>query len=99
ADNHYDQTRIPDLTQPIVDGNADIVVGSRMLNRLEMPWGNKQGNRVANFIMQRLLNVPGIDVSSGYRAYSRMAALSLNVLSAHTYTHETLFAAVEKHLK
>jgi hypothetical protein len=70
-----------------------------MLNRLEMPWGNKQGNRLANFIMQRLLNVPGIDVSSGYRAYSRMAALSLNVLSAHTYTHETLFAAVEKHLK
>jgi glycosyltransferase involved in cell wall biosynthesis len=99
ADNHYDQTRIPELISPILDNEADIVVGSRVLDKLEMRWGNKQGNRLANFVMQRLLHVRGIDVSSGYRAYSRLAALSLNVLSTHTYTHETLFAAVEKRLK
>ena len=99
ADNHYDQTRIPELIQPILQHNADIVVGSRELSSLKMRWANKNGNRVANFIMQRLLRIPGIDVSSGYRAYSRLAALSLNVLSPHTYTHETLFNAIDRRLK
>ena len=99
ADNHYDQTRIPELIQPILNGDADIVVGSRLLDKLQMPWANKQGNRLANFVLQRLLHIPDIDVSSGYRAYSRQAALSLNVLSSHTYTHETLFAALDRRLK
>ncbi|HLF71893.1 MAG TPA: glycosyltransferase family 2 protein [Dehalococcoidia bacterium] len=99
ADNHYDQSRIPDLIAPVLHGQADIVVGSRVLDKLQMRWTNKQGNRVANLIMQRLLRIPGIDVSSGFRAYSRVAALSLNVLSPHTYTHETLFAATDRRLK
>jgi glycosyltransferase involved in cell wall biosynthesis len=99
ADNHYDQTRIPELIAPILSHTADIVVGSRMLDRLPMRWANKQGNRLANFIMQRLLRIPGVDVSSGYRAYSREAALSLNVLSGHTYTHETLFNALDHRLR
>jgi glycosyltransferase involved in cell wall biosynthesis len=99
ADNHYDQTRIPDLIAPILNHQADIVVGSRVLERLKMRWANKQGNRVANFVMQRMLGIPGVDVSSGYRAYSREAALSLNVLSGHTYTHETLFNALDHRLR
>ena len=99
ADNHYDQTRIPDLIAPLLNHEADIVVGSRVLDRLNMRWANKQGNRVANFVMQRMLHIPGVDVSSGYRAYSREAALSLNVLSGHTYTHETLFNALDKRLR
>ena len=99
ADNHYDQARIPDLIQPILRGNADLVVGSRIFDGLPMRWGNKQGNRLANFVLQRLLRIPDVDVSSGYRAYSRAAALSLNVLSSHTYTHETLFSAVDRKLR
>ena len=98
ADNHYDQTRIPELIAPILEHRADIVVGSRVLGRLRMRWANKQGNRLANFVMQRLLHIPAVDVSSGYRAYSREAALSLNVLSSHTYTHETLFNALDRRL-
>jgi len=99
ADNHYDQTRIPELIGPILHHEADLVVGSRVLEGLKMRWANKQGNRVANFLMQRVLNLPGVDVSSGYRAYSREAALSLNVLSGHTYTHETLFNALDRRLR
>jgi len=99
ADNHYDQTRIPDLIQPVLRNEADIVVGSRVFDGLAMRWANKQGNRLANFILQRLLRIPGVDVSSGFRAYSREAALSLNVLSSHTYTHETLFNAVDRRLR
>ena len=99
ADNHYDQTRIPELIGPILDREADIVIGSRVLSSLKMRWANKQGNRVANFLMQRMLAIPDIDVSSGYRAYTREAALSLNILSGHTYTHETLFNALDRRLR
>ncbi len=62
ADNHYDQARIPDLVQPILAGDADVVVGSRLFDQLEMRWGNKQDNRLANFLMQRPLYIPGVDV-------------------------------------
>jgi glycosyltransferase involved in cell wall biosynthesis len=98
ADNHYDQSRIPDLIAPLLRGEADIAVGSRLLDRLEMPAANKYGNRVANWIMQRLLGLDGVDVSSGFRAYTREAALKLNVLSSHTYTHETLVHALDQRM-
>jgi glycosyltransferase involved in cell wall biosynthesis len=98
ADNHYDQSRIPDLIAPILRREADIAIGSRMLEDLKMPAANKYGNRIANFIMQRLLGLPQVDVSTGFRAYSREAALRLNVLSDHTYTHETLINALDQRL-
>lgn len=98
ADNHYDQTRIPDLIQPLLRREADIAVGSRVLKGLRMRAANKYGNRIANAVMQWLLNLPAVDVSTGFRAYTREAALSLNVLSNHTYTHETLIHALERQL-
>jgi len=98
ADNHYDQSRIPDLIQPILRGEADIAIGSRLLGDLDMPAANKYGNRLANVIMQRLLRLPDVDVSTGFRAYSREAALKLNVFSHHTYTHETLINALDQKL-
>ncbi len=99
ADNHYDQSRIGDLIRPILAGEADIVVGSRDIDRLHMRAANRYGNKLGNALMQRILDIPGVDVSSGFRAYSREAALRLNVLSRHTYTHETLIAAVTQGLK
>lgn len=98
GDNHYDQSRIPDLIVPLLRGEADIAVGSRILTGLPMRRANKLGNRVGNWLMQRILHLPELDVSSGFRAYTRDAALKLNVLSDHTYTHETLINAIEQRL-
>ncbi|MCH8901453.1 MAG: glycosyltransferase family 2 protein, partial [Chloroflexi bacterium] len=77
ADNHYDQSRIPDLIQPLLRNEAEIVVGNRVLTGLRMRAVNKYGNRIANFIMQRLLRMPDVDVSSGFRAYTKEAAFKL----------------------
>lgn len=99
ADNHYDQTRIPDLIVPLLAGEADIVVGSRLIDALPMKAANKYGNKIANFIMQRALRIPDVDVSTGFRAYTREAAMKLNVLSDHTYTHETLINALDQRLR
>lgn len=98
SDNHYDQSAIPELIEPIVEGRADIVVGSRVLDSVEMPAANRYGNRAGNFVMQRLLGIPGIDVSTGFRAYSREAVLRSIVFSRHTYTHETLLSALDQQL-
>lgn len=98
ADNHYDQTRIPELIAPLLARQADIAIGSRLIDELPMKPANKYGNKAANYIMQRLLRIPDVDVSTGFRAYTREAAMKLNVLSDHTYTHETLINALDQRM-
>lgn len=100
ADNHYDQTRIPDLVKPILGGEADIVIGSRPISGLkEMTFTRRWGNRLANWIFRFLYGLPSdTDISSGYRAYSRDAALRLSLTSKYTYTHETLISALDHRL-
>jgi len=100
ADDHYDQSRIPDLVEPIVEGQADIVVGSRALGELrDMPFSRKWGNRLANWVFQFLYRLPkGTDISSGFRGYSREAALRLTITSKYTYAHESLIVAKDHNL-
>ena len=64
ADNHYDQTRIPELIAPLIADEADIAIGSRLIDKLPMRPANKYGNKLANFLMQRLLAIPDVDVST-----------------------------------
>ena len=97
ADNHYDQTRIPDLIAPVVSGRANIVVGSRDVRDLKMRWTHKWGNLLGSSMVRSLAGIPGkIDVSSGFRAYDRESAMRMNVIAGYTYTHETLIAAMEQ---
>ena len=99
ADNHYDQSRIAELVQPLLAHEADITIGSRLIDELPMKAANKYGNKVANYVMQRVLSIPDVDVSTGFRGYTREAATRLNVLSDHTYTHETLINALDQRMK
>ena len=64
-----------------------------------MKAANKYGNKIANAIMQRALGIPGVDVSTGFRGYTAEAAMRLNVLSDHTYTHETLINALDQRMR
>lgn len=99
ADNHYDQSKIFDLISPILNQEADIVVGGRKIENLEtMPFINRLGNRIGSFVTYKLGGLPKLDVSSGFRAYSREAALKLYVFSDHTYTHSTLLNAADHKL-
>jgi glycosyltransferase involved in cell wall biosynthesis len=99
GDNHYDQTRIGELVAPLLSHEADITIGSRLIDQLPMRKANKYGNKIANFIMQRALAIPDVDVSTGFRGYTREAAMKLNVLSDHTYTHETLINALDQRMR
>jgi len=89
GDNHYNQSKIPELITPILKQQADIVIGSRK----NLVTKNKQLNKVGSYIMTKWAGMPRYDVSTGFRAYSREAAMKLGVYSLHTYVHTTLLSA------
>lgn len=94
GDNHYDQSRIAELVSPIINQNVDITIGSRKVAELEhMPFLNKHLNRLGSWVMTTWAGMPKIDVSTGFRGYSKDAALKLGVYSLHTYCHTTLLSA------
>ncbi|MFC1721506.1 glycosyltransferase [Patescibacteria group bacterium] len=100
GDNHYNQARMGELVRPIVDGLADVVIAGREVDKLErMPFANKYGNKAGSYVVTRLAGIPGMDVSTGYRAYTREAAMRINILSHHTYTHETFFQLADLKLR
>ena len=94
ADNQYPGHYIAELVAPILKGEADMVIGDRQVQTiphfsLVKKWFQKIGSRVVRNISGT--NVP--DAVSGFRAYSREAALRLNVLSQFSYTLETIIQA------
>ncbi len=94
GDNQYSAKEIPRLVQPICDGEADIVIGDRQpadighFSPLKR-WLQQLGSLTVRSISGT--DVP--DAASGFRAYSREAALRLNVLSRFSYTLETIIQA------
>jgi len=100
ADNQYDPTEIPALIKPIIEGEADVVLGSRFKAYMEdMPLQRRIGNKVATYVTRRLSGVQISDAQTGFRAFTREAAMKLNILSKYTYTQETIIQAAYKKLK
>lgn len=100
ADNQYDAAAIPAMVQPILAGDADIVVGCRPIAAIAhfsplKKWLQGFGSRVVRVIS----GVEVSDATSGFRAYSREAAMRLNVYSRYTYTLETLIQAGQSGLQ
>jgi glycosyltransferase involved in cell wall biosynthesis len=94
ADNQYCGADIAKLVEPILAGQADIVVGDRGVAALEHFSPVKRGlQRLGSWIVQRAAGIPISDATSGFRAFTREAALRLTVLSDYTYTLETLIQA------
>lgn len=89
GDNHYDQSKIGELIDPILRGKADITIGSRKL----LQTRHRLLNRLGSFLMTKWAGLPPYDVSTGFRAYTRETALRLGVYSTHTYVHTTLLSA------
>jgi glycosyltransferase involved in cell wall biosynthesis len=94
ADNQYYGPDIARLVEPIVAGNADMVVGDRDVQNVEH-WSpaKKLLQRLGSWVVRQAsqTNVP--DTTSGFRAYNREAALAMQVVSKFTYTLETIIQA------
>ena len=97
GDNQYPQERIPDLVKPILDGVADTVIGDRQTQTIahfsaSKKFFQKFGTRVLNIAAGT--NVP--DAISGFRAYSRRAAMQLNPIADYSWATETTIQAAHK---
>lgn len=94
GDNQYYGGDIAALTQPILDGRADIVVGDRETNSIEhfSPL-KKRLQALGSFAVRTLSGTEVPDAVSGFRAISRDAAMNLNIVSSFSYTIEMLIQA------
>ncbi|HHP7230858.1 MAG TPA: glycosyltransferase family 2 protein [Xenococcaceae cyanobacterium] len=97
ADNQYCAEDIPKLIQPILTGEAEIVIGARPIHKI------KDFSPVKKFLQQlgswvvRVASKTDIpDAPSGFRAISRKAAFRLNVFNEYTYTLETIIQAGQR---
>ena len=99
ADNQYQGQDIGKLIQPILERRADMVIGSRPIDTIEhfSPL-KKQLQKLGSGVVRRLANTDVPDATSGFRAYSREAALRLTVLTNFTYTLETIIQASQKNI-
>jgi glycosyltransferase involved in cell wall biosynthesis len=99
ADNQYNADDIPKLIEPIVKGEAEIVVGARPITEIEhfSPL-KKTLQKMGSWVVRAASNTDVADAPSGFRAMSRKAAMQLNVFSQYTYTLETIIQAGQKHM-
>ena len=94
ADNQYVASGIPALVRPVVEGSADIVVGERRgAGVAEFSRGKRMLQRLGSAVVRSASRTDVPDATSGFRAYSREAALRLNVLGRFSYTLESLIQA------
>lgn len=99
ADNQYDAHDIPLLTQPILDGKAQYVIGTRPISEIRhfSPL-KKMLQKFGSFMVRKFSGTVVEDAPSGFRALSREAALRMNVFNNYTYTLETIIQAGYKNL-
>lgn len=94
ADLQYKAEHIPRLTQPILAGHAEMVVGARPIEEIEhFSWQKKLFQRLGSWVVRQASGAKVEDAPSGFRALSRHAAMRLFVFSDYTYTLETLIQA------
>jgi glycosyltransferase involved in cell wall biosynthesis len=100
ADNQYDARDIPALTQPILDGSAQMVIGDRQVDSLShFSTAKRLLQKLGSWVVRRLSGTSVRDATSGFRAISRAAALRMHVFTRFTYTLETILQAGEGGLK
>jgi glycosyltransferase involved in cell wall biosynthesis len=94
ADNQYRADDIQRLVEPILSGRAEIVVGDRGVGSLAAFSPLKRRlQRLGSWVIGRASGLNTPDATSGFRAFSREAALRTLVLSDYSYTLETLIQA------
>jgi glycosyltransferase involved in cell wall biosynthesis len=99
ADNQYCAEDISKLIQPILDGRAAIVIGARPVAEIQhFSWSKKLLQRIGSAVVRLASNTDVADAPSGFRAFSRDAAMHLNVFSRYSYTLETIIQAGQKNI-
>lgn len=99
ADNQYNADDIEKLVLPILDGRADIVIGSRRIDQIShfSPL-KKYLQKLGSKVMRALSGTNVQDATSGFRALSRQAAMQIDIFTEYTYTLEMIMQTRQKRL-
>jgi glycosyltransferase involved in cell wall biosynthesis len=99
ADNQYAASDIARLVAPIVRGTAEVVIGDREVAKSpHMSAMKRLLQRIGSWTVGRASGLRVSDVTSGFRAFSRDAAMQINVFNPFTYTLETVIQAGNRNL-
>jgi glycosyltransferase involved in cell wall biosynthesis len=94
ADNQYHADDLQHLVKPIIEGEADLVIGDRQIASLSSFSPSKRFlQRLGSWVVGQASGLKTPDATSGFRALSREAALRTLVLNDYSYTLETLIQA------
>jgi glycosyltransferase involved in cell wall biosynthesis len=100
GDNQYPQDRIADLVQPILRGEADIVIGDRQTQKIKhFSWFKKLLQRLGSKVVNIAADTNLPDAASGFRAYSRESLMHLNIVTQFSYCMETIIQAGNKRMR
>jgi glycosyltransferase involved in cell wall biosynthesis len=99
ADNQYAGHDIPKLLAPLLRGDADICIGDRNIAELRhMSWRKRQLQALGSWVVRQVSGTSVPDTTSGFRAYTRDAALRMTIVSEFSYTLETIIQAGKKRM-
>lgn len=91
GDNQYRGEDIPKLIMPIIKGEADVVIGTRQIEKVpHFSFFKKKMQKLGSGIIRKLSKTPVRDATSGFRAFSKEAAMRINPLTEYSYTIESL---------
>jgi glycosyltransferase involved in cell wall biosynthesis len=100
ADNQYSGREIAKLLDPLLKGEADIVIGDRNISEMQqhMSWRKRQLQRLGSWVVRQVSSTSVPDTTSGFRAYTREAALRMTIVSEFSYTLESIIQAGKKRM-
>lgn len=99
ADNQYAGHDIPKLLLPLLRGEADICIGDRNIAELRhMSWRKRQLQALGSWVVRQVSGTTVPDTTSGFRAYTRDAALRMTIVSEFSYTLESIIQAGKKRM-
>jgi glycosyltransferase involved in cell wall biosynthesis len=100
GDNQYRGDDIPNLIKPIITREADVVVGARHIDEIpHFSFFKKKMQKLGSRVIRKLSKTPVKDATSGFRAFSRDAAMRINPLTDYSYTIESLVQLGNEKLK
>lgn len=99
GDNQYPQQRIVDLVQPIINGEAEIVIGDRQTSKIAHFSGFKKlMQRFGSWVVNKAAGTDLPDAASGFRAYSKESLMRINIVTTFSYCMETIIQAGNKRI-
>jgi glycosyltransferase involved in cell wall biosynthesis len=99
GDNQYPQADIPKLTAPILDGTVDIVIGDRQTETIaHFGLVKKSMQKFGSWVVNKAAGTDVPDTVSGFRAYSKDAAIRMHIVNTFSYCTESIIHAGRKRM-